>query len=185
MKHLIVTSMLLFSVGFAQDTHMGMQNMNCMQMMQPPNMQMMNLTDKDHTQAFLIKMVAHHQGAIDMAEMEVKMGNDPTVKTWARQIIAAQQKEIVLIQKLLTTQDGMDGGMANQMKSMTHMPEMKSMDPDKRFVRMMISHHVCAIQMASMALEKSVNFEVLKLAQNIVKTQSLEIIDFKIWLAEH
>ncbi|GGJ59519.1 DUF305 domain-containing protein [Deinococcus roseus] len=95
MKHLIVTSML-FSVGFTQDTHMRMQNMNCMQMMQTPNMQMMNLTDKDHTQAFLIMMVAHHQGAIDTAEMEVKMGKDPTVKTWARQIIAAQQKEIVL-----------------------------------------------------------------------------------------
>jgi uncharacterized protein (DUF305 family) len=43
---------------------------------------------------FVAKMIPHHQGAIDIARVELKYGKDPELKKLAQDIIAAQQKEI-------------------------------------------------------------------------------------------
>ena|SRR5438874_1638531 len=43
---------------------------------------------------FAMMMIPHHRGAVDMAETELKYGKDPTLKRMAKQIIAAQKKEI-------------------------------------------------------------------------------------------
>ena len=43
---------------------------------------------------FVRMMIPHHQGAIDMAEVELKYGKDESRKALARQIIEAQKKEI-------------------------------------------------------------------------------------------
>ncbi|MEO7380261.1 MAG: DUF305 domain-containing protein [Paracoccaceae bacterium] len=48
--------------------------------------------DTDHDFAMMMKM--HHQGAIDMAQMELKGGKDATMRSMAKRIIAAQQREI-------------------------------------------------------------------------------------------
>ena len=39
-------------------------------------------------------MLPHHQGAIDMAKIELEFGKDPMLKKMAGEIIAAQEKEI-------------------------------------------------------------------------------------------
>ncbi len=46
--------------------------------------------DKD----FVMMMIPHHQGAIDMAKVELKYGKDPELKKMAQKIIDAQQQEI-------------------------------------------------------------------------------------------
>jgi uncharacterized protein (DUF305 family) len=46
--------------------------------------------DKD----FVMMMLAHHQGAIDMAKVELKYGKDKTLRALAEAIIEAQGKEI-------------------------------------------------------------------------------------------
>ena len=43
---------------------------------------------------FRAKMIPHHQGAIDMAEVALKFATDPSTKAMAEGIIAAQEKEI-------------------------------------------------------------------------------------------
>jgi len=48
----------------------------------------------DIDQDFAAMMRIHHQGAVDMAEMELKKGKDPQMKQMAKEIIAAQNKEI-------------------------------------------------------------------------------------------
>lgn len=53
---------------------------------------------------------------------------------------------------------------------------------DEMFLQMMIPHHEQAVEMSNLALAKSKNPEVLKLAQQIKDGQSAEIIQMKSWL---
>jgi uncharacterized protein (DUF305 family) len=45
-------------------------------------------------QDFVAMMIPHHEGAIDMAEDELKYGHDPFLRRLARDIITAQRHEI-------------------------------------------------------------------------------------------
>jgi len=45
-------------------------------------------------QGFVAMMIPHHQGAIDMARVELQYGTDPMLRRLARSIVSAQQKEI-------------------------------------------------------------------------------------------
>ena len=49
--------------------------------------------DKD----FVNGMIPHHQGAVDMAQAELKYGKDPQMRKLAQSIIASQNKEIALM----------------------------------------------------------------------------------------
>lgn len=61
------------------------------------SMSMSGDTDRD----FAMMMKIHHQGAIDMAQMELASGKDPKMRALAKRIIAAQQKEIKEIDQWL------------------------------------------------------------------------------------
>lgn len=50
---------------------------------------------------FIQGMMPHHQGAIDMAEIELKYGKDPDAKKLAQDIIAAQKTEIAFMKSWL------------------------------------------------------------------------------------
>lgn len=50
---------------------------------------------------WLQSMIAHHQGAIDMAETEVADGTNPEMVTLAKGIVTAQQAEVAQMQKML------------------------------------------------------------------------------------
>jgi uncharacterized protein (DUF305 family) len=51
---------------------------------------------------FLTMMIAHHQGAVTMAQGEVAQGADSDAKALAQKIITDQQAEITTMQELLT-----------------------------------------------------------------------------------
>jgi len=48
----------------------------------------------DADRDFVASMIPHHQGAIDMATIELQFGKDAETRQMAERIIAAQQKEI-------------------------------------------------------------------------------------------
>ena len=50
---------------------------------------------------FAAMMIAHHQGAIDMAKAELIYGHDPVLRRLAQGIIVEQQQEIELMQRYL------------------------------------------------------------------------------------
>ena len=55
----------------------------------------------DASSLFLTQMTAHHQGAIMMAEMELKMGENPGTLELAQKIIDSQTAEIATMKKIL------------------------------------------------------------------------------------
>ena len=52
----------------------------------------------DADQDFVSHMLPHHQGAIDMAQAELKYGTDPKMRQLAARIVAAQHDEISFMQ---------------------------------------------------------------------------------------
>ena len=59
-------------------------------MMKGMNVKPTGNTDKD----FVLMMMPHHQGAIDMAKVELQFGTDPELRQLATDIVTAQEKEI-------------------------------------------------------------------------------------------
>lgn len=64
-------------------------------MMKAMNHPMTGNTDQD----FVAGMLPHHAGAVDMAKVEIRYGKDPEMLRLAHSIIAAQEKEIVQMQR--------------------------------------------------------------------------------------
>ena len=77
------------SSPFAKDMDVSMKKMD-----QDMSSASMN-GNVDHD--FASMMIPHHQGAIDMAEGELKYGKDPAMRDLAQKIIADQKKEIKLM----------------------------------------------------------------------------------------
>jgi uncharacterized protein (DUF305 family) len=53
----------------------------------------------DPDREFVAMMMPHHQGAIDMARVELQYGKDPTLRQMAKDIVTAQEKEIADIRR--------------------------------------------------------------------------------------
>jgi len=60
--------------------------------------------EPDHD--FVTMMLPHHQGAVDMAKVELRYGKDPELRKLAEDIIAAQDKEIAQMQAWLMKHPG-------------------------------------------------------------------------------
>ena len=62
---------------------------------------------------FLAMMIPHHQGAVDMARLQLMYGKDPLVRKLAEDIIAGQQIEIEAMKRrleILRALRGTEGG---------------------------------------------------------------------------
>ncbi len=144
---------------------------------------------------FANMMMMHHQGAIDMSEMEIAKGTDAQIKAMAQNIITAQKTEIDKMQLLIKDykmpevkkQTGeMHNELGETMKTM--MGKINSMpmtaNTDKDYVMMMIPHHEAAVKMAEDEIGHG-KFAALKLmAQKMIVDQNKEIEEFKTWSAK-
>jgi uncharacterized protein (DUF305 family) len=133
-------------------------------------------------QRFIDMMVPHHIMAVQMAQVALQKGQHPEIKQLANSIISSQQREIQALKNLKkrlyrtsntpTMMNPVD--MANT--GMLMPDQLAQQHPfDRAFIDSMIPHHASAIDMASVALMRSTNPEIKRIARAIVDAQSQEI----------
>lgn len=58
------------------------------------NKELEGLSGDDYDKAFIEMMIAHHEGAVDMAELSEERAKHDEIKQLSKEIISAQEKEI-------------------------------------------------------------------------------------------
>lgn len=152
-------------------------------------MQTMKMTqDPDIDYAEMMKM--HHMGAIEMAELELKSGNNSEMKAMAQAIVDAQKKEITQLDSFLASSTPTTMNMEFHMQMMEGMERMgKQADLqiingkiDQDFATLMIGHHQSATEMAQMQLLMGKDTQLKSLSSMIIEEQNKEITQFQTWL---
>ena len=106
-------------------------------------------------------MIAHHEGAIDMSQVVLKLGPSPDVAEMARMTIDKQGKEIEAIRKLL--KDGAPDQKASELyrPAMTDMHQKMTAasgaDSSETYLRKMLEHHKGAVTTSDVALQNGVS----------------------------
>ena len=62
---------------------------------------MMSANGADLSQTWARKMIAHHQGAVDMSEVLIRQGGNPEVLAVARRVVEDQRREIAHLEAML------------------------------------------------------------------------------------
>ncbi|GAB3637808.1 hypothetical protein GCM10027422_33980 [Hymenobacter arcticus] len=157
-------------------------------------MKMKGNTDHD----FAHMMLMHHQGAIAMADIELRDGKDATMKQLAGKIKADQQKEIGELEPIA---ERLDAAPTNykpqnpadpftvQLKAAMdytkqNMPTMVA-DADMNFNMLMTVHHQSAVDMAKAELAHGKDSKLKEMAQMMIAAQHKEIQQFKDWHAKN
>jgi len=121
-RRIVLTSLLVTSIAgiaFAQSVHHGdptsgqdnsADSTFASQMMQAMDRMNSGMAAArptgDPDRDFAAMMIPHHQGAIDMAKVELIYGRDPALRRLAQGIIVEQQQEIELMQRSLNARRG-------------------------------------------------------------------------------
>ena len=151
-------------------------------------------TDHD----FAHMMLVHHQGAVAMADIELRDGKDATMRQMAEKIKADQQKEISEMEPIA---ERLDSAPTNykpqnpadpftaQMKAsmddmMMNMPPMVA-DADMNFNMLMTAHHQSAVDMAKAEVAHGKDTRLKEMAQMMIVAQQQEIQQFKDWHAKN
>ncbi len=133
-------------------------------------------------QRFIDMMVPHHMMAVQMAQLALQKGQHPEIKQLASSIISSQQREIQALKNLKKRLYGtavtptMMNAVVMANTGMLMPDQLAQQHPfDRAFIDSMIPHHASAIDMASVALMRSTNPDIKRIARAIVDAQSQEI----------
>ncbi|QEM06143.1 DUF305 domain-containing protein [Mucilaginibacter rubeus] len=147
---------------------------------------------------FASMLKIHHQGAINMAKVELQDGKDAKLKAMAQKIIDDQTKEVSdldqLIASLQSTPKNYDPmnksagpakAMQDNMMSMMKPGHMSMSSVDHEFADMMIKHHTDGIQMAKSIIAYSKTDKLRSMAQKSIPQQGQDIKGFQQWKTNH
>lgn len=135
---------------------------------------------------FLRGMIPHHQMAISMSQIALRNSDNPEVRGLARRIIGEQRPEVAEMKTMLSAWYGVRGyrpGMSPEdMMMLQDLRGLHGTAFDRAYLTGMIDHHRRAIGGDGMmmtgaqdVLARGVHPRLLKLAGNIVRSQSAEI----------
>lgn len=139
---------------------------------------------------FLKMMIMHHQGAINMANLQLHEGKNDSLKRTAQKIIKEQQAEITQFNNYVASITVNNSVPAFGMEQMDNMMKMgKSSDTqfitgdiDNDFATLMILHHQAAIENSQAFLKYGNDVQIKTWAQKIIDTQKMEIMELSNWL---
>ena len=174
--------------GIVLQAHDQNRMMDSMHVMMDRMMAMPKTNDPEID--FSKMMVMHHQGAINMANVELQAGSNDSLKKTAQKIITEQQAEIQQFNTILVglsvdnsdpsfSQEQMDNMMKGGKVADT---QIITGDIDNDFATLMIVHHQGAIDNASAYLHHGNNAQLKTMATNIVNSQVMEIEELSNWL---
>ncbi len=135
-------------------------------------------------------MIMHHQGAINMGNVQMNEGKNDSLKRFSQKMIAAQQMEIQELTSILSTQTVNNNVPAFTMEQMDHMMKMDQIadvqfitgDIDNDFATLMILHHNSAIENSEAYLMYGNNAELKDMAKQMIDAQKKEIKELSDWL---
>ena len=140
---------------------------------------------------FLDTMIAHHDGAVQMAKAAMTKTTNAELKAFADKIVADQNREITEMKKWReqwfagkpSALNMEMAGMANSMKGMdaAKLSAANGKTYDLEFLNQMTPHHDGAVVMAREALTKAEHAEIKTLANQIIKSQEAEIKQMQDW----
>ena len=148
----------------------------------------------DPDRDFARLMISHHQGAVDMAEIELQYGTDPEIRSLAWDIVTTQRPQIDQMSRWKrehpasapakgeAERSGYAAANSRMMRGMASGGVARSQSADLDFVRMMLPHHQGAVDMAEVELELGRDPGLRTLARNIVVGQRAEIAQMTAWL---
>lgn len=152
-----------------------------------------DVTGEDYDRLFLANMIAHHQGAVDMAKLALTNAKHNEVKDLSAAIVSAQTKEIgdMLEWQKSWNYPTSSGEMMMDHSSMGMMGTNAGMmdalsgktgdDFDKAFLTQMIMHHQSAIDMSSTGATNAYHKEIKDLTKAIITDQAKEILQMRQW----
>jgi uncharacterized protein (DUF305 family) len=151
------------------------------------------MTGETYDRNFIANMIAHHQGAVTMAQLALTNAKHQELKDMANDIISAQNREISQMKSWQqawgypssSSDNMMDHsamGMMDEMSGMENELKGKTGDEfDKAFIEQMIMHHQGALDMAAPGEKNAEHQEVKDLTKAIVTAQTKEIKQMKQW----
>lgn len=136
--------------------------------------------------AFIDAMVPHHEAAITMAQSALGAGlTQPDLIRIAQSIVDTQQGEIDQMRSwrmqwfgssTVDPAGAADLGLSESEMGMQHGSDMSGQDDvDMAFASAMIDHHLGAVKMAELALDRAQHPELRKLATAIITAQEREV----------
>lgn len=191
----LVFSSFLLSCELEQIDELVQKNHDSSEMM----MLMHKMMDKMDTMTmtgdpdndFAIMMKSHHQGAIDMGELQIKKGKDSTLKQISKKMIEDQKMEIMELDSFLKTHPPVKSDHRVHLKGEKIMANMGRnadlqiiYEIDNDFARLMIQHHQAAIEMAGLEIQYGFDKELKKMASKMINEQRNEIAKLQKWLLD-
>jgi uncharacterized protein (DUF305 family) len=154
----------------------------------PPGASSSAIAADQHNEAdviFVQTMIPHHEQAVDMTAMLLgKSGVSPEVEALAKQIKAAQQPEIDMMNTWLEAWGRIqmsegphhsgEGGIMTEEK-MQELDEANGPDGQRLYLEGMIRHHQGAITTAQIEINSGKNPDAITLAKDIADSQQKEV----------
>jgi uncharacterized protein (DUF305 family) len=136
---------------------------------------------------FMEGMIAHHEMAIQMANICLQKAVHSELRTLCQNIIVTQQQEQQQMRSWLSDWYGISYQAQMTKGDQQMMQRMRSMngpDFEVTFMKMMIRHHWSAVIEASSCVERAYHDELVALCTRIVEAQATEIRQMREWLCE-